>query len=135
MSRPPREQGTSPQAPAAGVDYKPTDENAWIRIFTRVALIFSLVLSAIFILTPVWDTPDVLDDAFGYLADFNAFLLLALLMVVAIIWDLVAIVLSLVSLRKPQRRPNLIMTMVALVAVIAPIAVSIIWSSIATNGW
>jgi amino acid transporter len=135
MSRPPRQQGTSPQAAAAGEDYQPTDENAWIRIATRVSLIFSLVLSAIFLLTPVWDTPNVLDDAFGYLADFDAFILLALLIVVAIIWDLVAIVLSLANLRKPHRRPNLIMAVVALLVVIAPVAVSVIWSSVETNGW
>lgn len=134
MSRAPK-QGTSPREPTAGVDSKPTDENAWIRVATRVALIFSLVLSAVFLLAPVWENSSWLDDVFGYGADTNAVILLVLLMVVAIIWDLVAIVLSLAGLKEPQRRPNVIMAVVALLVVIAPVAVSVIWSSVETNGW
>jgi hypothetical protein len=53
---------------------------------------------------------------------------------VATILDLVVVVLTVARLEKPQRRPNLIIALVALAAAVAPLTVNIIWSAVVTNG-
>jgi hypothetical protein len=98
----------------------PKEKGAWVVFLTRVILVISVVLSVLCWLGPYWYNSEWLNDVFGVeWATLDALLLLILLMFVLPLLDFAALVLSGALLRKPRRRPNLILGVVALVVTVA----------------